>query len=120
MAGGKQDEQPRKRFSRSSHTPHPANRPVPPAAPPAPAQYPPPQYGAPQQPPPQYSVNAEAQPLQDDGQQDDGDQQPPQGEPSADPNDPNYVMGDVNVSCLLDGKTRESPEPQIPPASAKN
>ena len=30
------------------------------------------------------------------------------------------VLGDVNVSCLLDGKTREPTEPQTPLASAKS
>jgi hypothetical protein len=55
-----------------------------------------PQYGAPQQPPPQYSVNSEAQPPQYDEQQGDPDAQgAPDQEPSADPQDPNYVMGDV-------------------------
>jgi hypothetical protein len=57
-----------------------------------------PQYGAPQQPQPQYSVNSQAQPPQYDEQQGDVAQGPgpDQGdEPSADPQDPNYVMGDV-------------------------
>jgi MFS family permease len=64
MAGGKQDEQPRKRFSRSSHTPHPANRPVPPPAAPPAAQYPPPQYAPPNQYPPAQYPPAQYPPAQ--------------------------------------------------------
>src|SRR5580704_4822051 len=60
-----------------------------------------PQYGAPPSQPPSVNVNVEAQFDQTAPQQGDGEQpqQPDQSaEPSTDPQDPGYVMGDVDDS----------------------